>query len=284
MAPHRRRITISSPAARHGPFLGRLDLDRIAAYAAATGDETASVLAGATVPAVFPVILAFGAQSAANGDLPQSAWRQAYGAVHGEHDIVLHRALTPGEALETWSQISAVRTAPAGTRAVLHIQQADADGTVIVEQWWTTVLLGLHTMADMGSPPAEHRFPDSAHKAFIGSMTHHIDERLAHRYAEVSGDWSPHHFDIDVARASGFDFLFSHGLCTMAICAHRVLGIVGVDDPGRVARVAVRFASPTPLGDDLAVDAYRISERSFAFEATCRGVKTISHGRLELRS
>ena len=254
------------------------------AYAAATGDETASVLAGETVPAVFPVILAFGAQSAANGDLPPAAWRQAHGAVHGEHDIVLHRALTPGESLDTWSQISAVLTAPAGTRVVLHIQQADADGTVVVEQWWTTVLLGLHTMADTGSTPAEHRFPESARKAMVGSAVHHIDERLAHRYADVSGDWSPHHFDIDAARASGFDFLFSHGLCTMAICAHRVLGIVGVDDPGRVARVAVRFASPTPLGDDLAVDAFGVSERAFAFEATCRGVKTISHGRLELRS
>jgi acyl dehydratase len=241
-------------------------------------------LAGETVPAVFPVILAFGAQSAANGDLPQAVWRQAYGAVHGEHDFVLHRPLTPDESLETWSQISAVRTVPAGARVVLHIQQADADGTVAVEQWWTTVLLGLHTMNDMGSSPRDHRFPDSARLSPVGSAVHHIDEQLAHRYADVSGDWSPHHFDIAAARASGFDFLFTHGLCTMAICAHRVLGIVGVDDPGRVARVAVRFASPTPLGDDLAVDAYRIGVRSFAFEATCRGVKTISHGRLELRS
>jgi acyl dehydratase len=280
----RGRTLVVEPASPHGPFPGRLERDRIAAYAAATGDETASVLAGETVPVVFPVILAFGAQSAANGDLPQAAWRQAYGAMHGEHDIVLHRPLTPGESLETWSHISAVRTVRAGTRVVLDIQQSDADGTIVVEQWWTTMLLGLHTMADMGSPPAEHRFPDSARKAPVGSAVHHIDERLAHSYADVSGDWSAHHFDIAVARASGFDFLFTHGLCTMAICAHRVLGIVGVNDPGRVARVAVRFASPTPLGDDLVVDAYCIGERSFAFEATCRGVKTISHGRLELRS
>jgi acyl dehydratase len=276
--------SIGGGAARHGPFPGRLERDRVAAYAAATGDETASVLAGEAVPAIFPVILAFDAQSAANGDLPRAAWRQAHGAVHGEHDIVLHRPLALGESLDTWSQISAVRTVPAGTRVVLHIQQCDADGTVVVEQWWTTVLLGLHTMADMGSPPAEHRFLNSSHEVPAGFVVHHLDEQLAHRYAEVSGDWSAHHFDIAAARASGFDFLFTHGLCTMAICAHRVLGIVGVDDPGRVARVAVRFASPTPLGADLAVNAYRIGERSFAFEARCRGVTTIRHGRLELRS
>ena len=280
----RGRTLVAEPVSRHGPFPGRLERDRIAAYAAATGDETASVLAGETVPAVFPVILAFGAQSAANGDLPQAAWRQAHGAVHGEHDIVLHRPLTPGESLDTWSQISAVRTVRAGTRVVLHVQQSDASGNIVVEQWWTTVLLGLHTMADMGPFPAEHRFPDSARKAPIGSAVHHIDEQLAHRYADVSGDWAPHHFDIAAARASGFDFLFTHGLCTMAICAHRVLGIVGVDDPGRVARIAVRFASPTPLGAELLVKVFGVSEKAFAFEATCRGVKTISHGRLELRS
>jgi acyl dehydratase len=63
----------------------------------------------------------------------------------------------------------------------------------------------------------------------------------ARRYAEVSGDWSAHHFDIDVARSAGFDFLFAHGLCTMAMCTHRVLDVIGVGDPARVRRVAVRL-------------------------------------------
>lgn len=269
---------------RHGPFSGRLEPERISAYAAATGDRTTSVLAGNAVPAVFLVILAFTAQEAANGDVPAEAWQQAYGGVHGEHDVVLHRPLIPGESIETWSQLSALRTVRAGTQVVLHIQQYDSCQQLVVEQWWTTVLLGLGSMPDAGTPPDGHRFPDSARQNPVGSATHSIDQRIAQRYAEVSGDWSAHHFDIAAARVSGFDFLFTHGLCTLAICAHRVLGIVGVDDPGQVSRVAARFASPTPLGADLIVDAYGIGERSFAFEASCDGVKTISHGRLELRA
>lgn len=275
---------VAEPLPWHGPFPGRLKPERIAAYAAATGDNTASVLAGKAVPAVFPTVLVFEAQEAANSDLPESVWKHTRGGVHGEHDIVLHRPLIPGESLETWSQMSAIRTVRAGTQVVLHIQQFDTDGRVVVEQWWTTVLLGLHSMPDVGWPPQDHRFPDSARSHRVGSVTHHIDKRIAHRYAEVSGDWSAHHFDIAAARASGSDFLFAHGLCTMAICTHPVLGIMGVDDPGRVSRVAVRFASPTPLDADLTVDCYRIDERSSAFEATCDGVKTISNGRLELRS
>jgi acyl dehydratase len=280
----RGKTLVAEPVLRHGPFPGRIEPDRIAAYAAATGDQTATALVGHAVPAVFPVILAFGAQEAANADLPPATWQQAYGGVHGAHDIVLHRPLVPGESLQTWSLISAIRTVRAGTQVVLHIEQCDIDGAVVVEQWWTTVLLGLHQMADLSVPPDTHRIPDSARQSPLGSVTHHIDPQVAHRYAEVSGDWSAHHFDIAAARASGFDFLFAHGLCTMAICSHRVLGIVGVDDPGRVSRVAVRFASPTPLGSDLVLDAYRVNETAVAFEATCNGVKTISHGRLELRS
>jgi acyl dehydratase len=145
------------------------------------------------------------------------------------------------------------------------------------------VLLGLHGVADLGAMPSDHRFPDDVRAHPLGSATHHIDKRTAHRYAEVSGDWSAHHFDIEVARAAGFDFVFTHGLCTLAICTHRVLGLLGVDDPGRVARVAVRFASPTPLDEELTVNAYGIAQNSFAFEATSRGVATITHGRLELR-
>jgi len=269
--------------ARHGPFPGRLAPGAIAAYAAATGDQTPAVLKGLAVPAVFPVILVFEAQETARADLPAAAWQRIRGGVHGEHDIVLHRPLVPDEPLDTWSQISAVRTTRAGTQVVVHLEQVDADGRTAVEQWWTMVLLGLNGVTDVGSMPAGHRFPDGARANVVGSTSQHLDDRLAHRYAEVSGDWAAHHFDIDVARAAGFDFVFTHGLCTMAICTHRLLGLLGVDDPGRVARVAVRFASPTPLGEELTVNAYGIDQSSFAFEATSRDIPTITHGRLELR-
>ena len=274
---------ITLAPARHGPFAGSLDTAAIAAYAAATGDETVAVLQGGAVPAVFPVILVFAAQEAARADLPERCGTRSR-RVHGEHDILLHRPLVPGEALDTWSQISAVRTSRAGTQVVMQFELLDADGAVVVEQWWTMVLLGLRGVADLGTMPADHRFPDDARAHPIGSVTHHIDKDLAHRYAEISGDWAAHHFDIEAARAAGFGFVFTHGLCTMAICTHRALEQLGVDDPGRVGRVAVRFASPTPLDSDLTVNTYGVSEYSFAFDATVDDTPTITHGRLELHS
>ncbi len=85
-------------------------------------------------------------------------------------------------------------------------------------------------------------------------------------------------------RGQRFDFVFTHGLCTMAICTHRLLDLLGVDDPGRVRRVAVRFTSPTPLDSELTVNAFGVTENSFAFEAASNGTTIITHGRLELRS
>ncbi len=269
---------------RHGPFPGRLEPQCISAYAAATDDDTASVLAGQAVPAVFPASLIFSAVETARADVPAEAWKRVRGGVHGEHDIVLHRPLIPGEGLTTWSQISGMRTSRAGTRVAVHLEQVDSDGRLAVEQWWTMVLLGLDGLPDLGTMPAEHRLPESARANPLGSATHHVDEQTAYRYAEVSGDWSEHHFDVEVARAEGYDFVFAHGLCTMAICTHRLLYLLGVDDPGRVSRVAVRFASPTPLDCDLTVNAYGIEEGSFAFEAIADGAATITHGRLELRT
>jgi acyl dehydratase len=269
--------------ARHGPSPGTLSPETIAAYAAATGDRTAAVLDGSAVPAVFPVVLIFAPLEAARADVPEAVWQRVRGGVHGEHDIVMHRPLVPGEPLETSSWISAVRTSRAGTQIVVQFEQVGADGGVAVEQWWTMVLLGLHGVADLGTMSVEHRFPDEARSRSLGSASQHIDNDVAHRYAEVSGDWAAHHFDIEVARAAGFDFVFTHGLCTMAIATHLLLGVLDVDDPAKVRRVAVRFASPTPLDSELTVNAFGINDNSFAFEAVANGTTTITHGRLELR-
>jgi acyl dehydratase len=145
------------------------------------------------------------------------------------------------------------------------------------------ILLGAAGLDDLGSMPAEHCFPESARTNPLGSEVQHIADDTARRYADISGDWSAHHFDIEVARSSGFDYLFAHGLCTMAMCTHRVLDAIGGGDPGRVRRVAVRFASPTPLGADLTVSTYDIDEHAFAFDARCGAAEVITHGRLELR-
>jgi acyl dehydratase len=166
---------------RHGPFPGNLAPETIAAYASATGDQTAAVLDGRAVPAVFPVIPIYAPEQAARADVPAGVWQRVRGGVHGEHDIVMHRPLVPGERLDTSAWISAVRTSRAGTQIVVQFEQVGADGAVAVEQWWTMVLLGLHGVADLGTMPADHRFPEDARAHPLGPVSQHVDKDIAHR-------------------------------------------------------------------------------------------------------
>ena len=46
-------------------------------------------------------MLVFDAQTAGNSAIPREAFRVMRAGVHGEHDLVLHRALVPGEELAT---------------------------------------------------------------------------------------------------------------------------------------------------------------------------------------
>ena len=45
-----------------------------------------------------------------------------------------------------------------------------------------------------------------------------VHDDMARHYADVSGDYSEHHFTLEAARRSGFDAPILHGLCTMALC------------------------------------------------------------------
>jgi acyl dehydratase len=107
---------------------------------------------------------------------------------------------------------------------------------------------------------------------------------MVRRYAELSGDFSDHHFDVEAARRSGFAGPFLHGLCTMALCARAVVETVGADDPSRLQRLAVQFASPAYLDQDLTVRIYRLGDERYAFEATCGDDIVIRNGFAGLRS
>jgi acyl dehydratase len=268
---------------RRGPFPGRLDADLLQRYAAATKDPSPQVQAGTAAAPVAIVTQIWDAQHASRPDLvSEYVQRTATGGVHGEHDVVLHRPIVPGEPLRIWVEGHGARPAGRNSLITVHYVALDAADVVVAEQWWTTVYLGT-TCDPSGEPPPEHAFPDDARERPIGTYRVGVDADMARHYAEVSGDWSAHHFDLAAARQSGFDRLFLHGLCTMALCAQGVAQLVAGGDPERVRRVAVRFATPTFIGEELEVHVYDAGPLGCAFEAVSAGATVIAHGRAELR-
>jgi acyl dehydratase len=268
---------------RRGPFAACIDADLLKRYADATKDPSPRVQVGEVVPPVAIVTQIWDAQNEGRTALvPARLWQAARGGVHGEHDVVLHRPIVPGEPLRTWVQGHSAR--PAGRNALVTLRYAtiDVGDAIVAEQWWTTVLLGT-TCEVLGEPVPEHAFPDDARARPLGEYDVDIDADMARRYAGVSGDWSAHHFDVQAARQSGFGRVFLHGLCTMALCAQAIVQVVAGGDPERVRRIAVRFAMPAYLGERLHVRVYDARASGYAFEADCADATVITNGRAELR-
>ena len=66
-------------------------------------------------------------------------------------------------------------------------------------------------------------------------------------YAAVSGDFNPLHIDPEVGRRAGQGGAILQGMCTMAWFADACVRYF--EDPTRIVRVEVRFASPVRVGD-----------------------------------
>ena len=107
-----------------------------------------------------------------------------------------------------------------------------------------------------------------------------------YRYGGASGDRPDHALDDEAAKAEGFPGKILQGMCTFAMCSGAVIAEAG-GDPGRLRRLAGRFASPVRPGHELVVDLYEAEPcqdgaRALVFEATCDGDTVIKHGRAEV--
>ncbi len=204
------------------------------------------------------------------------------GGVHGSHDVRMFRPIRVGEPLATYVERYSARPFKDNARVVtLHVT-LDADEQPVVEQLWTTVLFGASCPV-VGPDAPDHAFPDSSRSQPVLSTEVTADEEMTRLYAEVSQDYSAHHFDLDAARGSGFDRLFLHGLCSMGVCAEAAVEGPAGGAPERLARVAGRFSSPAFLGEPLRVEMFDAGRGAYAFEATGgSGAKVVSHGRVEL--
>jgi acyl dehydratase len=266
-----------------GPFEACLEESVVARYAAATKDPSPRVQAGLAVPPVAVVTTIWEAQVAGRAAaVPLLLQESGTGGVHGEHEVLLHRPIIPGEPLRVTVMGHGSRPAGRSSLATLRYLVRDTADRLVAEQWWTTVYLNT-TCETTGDPPPEHAFPEEARDTPMGERVVPVDEQMARLYAEVSGDWSAHHFDLAAARQSGFNRLFLHGLCAMALCAQGVVELAAGGDPERVRRIAVRFATPTFLGEQLRVRLYDAGPLGVAFEADSGGALVITHGRAELR-
>lgn len=267
---------------RTGPFELPVSRELVRQFTEATLDDLEQFCDGQLVPPSLVATQVYRAQFASITELvPSDVFSAARSGVHGEHDLLLHRPIFADEKLHTFSRTHSARPSGANLRVTLHHATFDDHEELVAEQWWTTVLLGT-TAEPTGPALPDYSFSRSAETALVAEVVVRIDEVMARRYAEVSGDFSDHHFSVEGARRSGHEAPFLHGLCTMALCARAAIKTVGGGDPRRIRRIAVRFAAPAFLEHDLVVQIFERATGGFALQATCGGTTVIKNGFVEL--
>ena len=253
-------------------------------FAEATLDENPAFRDGRLVPPSLIATQVYRTQFAAIMELvPDDVFSAARSGVHGQHELLLHRPIASDENLRTFVETHSARPSGDNLRVTLHHSTLDEGGDVVAEQWWTTVLLGT-TAEPTGPELRDYSFTSGAGAILVAEDVVRIDDIMATRYAQVSGDDNDHHFSVEGARRSGFDAPFLHGLCTMALCTRAATRTVADGDPRQIRRVAVRFVTPAFLGHDLTVQIFEWEGMGFALEASCGEHRVIKNGFVELVS
>jgi acyl dehydratase len=253
-----------------GPVSFVIDAERVAAFAAAIGDEHPAHRSGAVAPPTYIVVPTF--------DLVVQALDQAVGlermgaGVHGEEDIWVHRPLAAGSRLRAHATVHGVRVSASGTRVAIRVS-AVSDGDLAIEHYWTTFLRGAALGDSAGPDTPAHDITDRDRSGPRRRIVVPIPEDITWRYAEVSGDRSPFHTDPRAAVAAGFPKIILHGMCTVG------LAVTALKPDAR--RVAVRFARPAHPGDGLQIDAYDAGSGPLLFEASSQSSPVLTNGRLE---
>jgi len=220
----------------------RVNSHRLAQFARALGDEGPAHLAGRRASPVFahiPVMQSMVEVLRQAADLSP---------LHGEQDFHYHRPIVPGLRLFSASTLQAVRQSRAGAVMVVRSETRTHDGTLVAEQYATTIAPGAKLERDAGEPaPAK---PAGTLEALpIGTRDFPLPADQARRYAEAARDYAAYTLDFEAARAMGFAAPILHGMCTLGIAARAVVDLACGGDSRRLRRLGARFTNPVFLSD-----------------------------------
>ena len=259
----------------------------IAAYAAAINDTDPRHLRGELAPPLFAVRQPVSRTMKRANDLVTSVF-----CLHGEHEIRYHRAIRPDMRLRARACVVGVHQRKAGVAIVIRCETRTASGELVSEQYETTFAHRHSVAGSIGEDAPEHRSPDGiASTVPITRVAYDMTADQTRRYAEASGDRSPYTFDDTAARALGLPGAIAHGLLTLAFCSRAIVEAACQGDPGRLARLAVRFSGLVPVhpGQAIVTRIWRGAagggRAKFFFDATeASGTEVIRHGLAEVAS
>ena len=272
---------------RVGPLASYVDPDAVYTFALAINDDNPCYLDGTAVPPTYAMTASLPVVQALPPH-PPSILDAARAVVHGEHEIVIHKPITPGTRIRTTAERVGAIPTKAGMVVVQRVHAVDETGELLVEQHWVSMLIGAAHGAARGTPASDHSPPQEAPPTLVGRVVLATTRDQTFRYAGASGDRDPIHVDDEAARRQGFPGKINQGLGTLGIATRGLIGLAAAGDPSRVARIGARFSAPAYPGEPIEVTVYELGERpngvrEFTFEARTGNATVLRHGRFDVR-
>jgi acyl dehydratase len=264
------------------PVMFDVERERIAAYAAATNDSIPAHASGEIAPPVFSIVPAFQAAGIA---AMQVIPGELIGAIlHGEQDFHYHRPIEPQMTLETVATPIGMRQRSSGVTVVTKAETRESGGELVTEQFMVTFVRGAQGAEDVGEEAPPHRLDDSLRdREADAEVSQTFDADQTFRYAEAAGDPMQIHLDEEFAKSVGLPGIIIHGLCTMAFTSRAVIERACPDDPTRLKRLAVRFASIALPEQTITTRIWDVEDSSYAYETTNdAALVVIKDGRAEV--
>ena len=219
----------------------------IDAYAEAV-DAPAGGLAAPlfSVVACYPVLF-----RAVNAVTPPSLHGAA---VHGEHDVTVHRLVRPADVLTARARPTGFEATRAGTAVHVEILVTDLAAEPVATHWLTAIVRGATSIHRAGRIPARW-IPRGSGEDRIVELPVKIDADQPSRYAEVTGDRNAVHIDPAGRPGRG---VRRRDRPWPGRTRPGGVGPGGCLLPGsasRLARIRARFSAPVPPGQMLAITA-----------------------------
>ena len=193
------------------------------------------------------------------------AWQRI---LHGEQMLTLHKPLPPAATVTGEHRIEAIFDKGADKGAVMLLSRRlfdAASGDLLATVGSTVFMRGDGGFGGRSEgAPKPHPVPADRPPDLTLDLPTRAEQALIYR---LSGDLNPLHVDPALARAAGFDRPILHGLCSYGIAGRALLTLLCADDPARLKRLDLRFASPAYPGETIRTELWLETPGRAAFRA-----------------
>jgi acyl dehydratase len=187
------------------------------------------------------------------------------GLIHTGQRVELHEPLRPGAVVDATTRLEALRETSRGY---------ELDFSMLIERCGRRAWSGLATLLSRspatrsGKARSRHAVSENA----PGGFELDVAGNIGVRYAQVSGDYNPHHLWWFTARPLGYRRPIAHGMWTFARVLSEVLEDV---DEEALVQATTAFKRPLLMPSRIRIEAERLSpglpEVSFAAREATTG-------------